>query len=302
MDSLDSIARQNPSPAQAREVILLDGGEAPRELLDSLQIRYPWLAVRSIPAGTDYGDQKALAVSMGSGEIIVFADSDCLYEAHWVASFLETFAARADVQVLAGETAVSIAGPFTLAMALVFFFPRFSYQTDVAPARGFYGNNVAFRRDLFSVCPFPSGLPIYRGQNVVFSRLLRKAGVAIWRQPRARSEHSPPEGVRTAVMRFFLTGSDTPRLARLLPAETDAPFQGDYEPYDREGGRIRKVIERVRAIARQQPAQLLLLPLALPIAALCIVSFFAGLAVERLRPARMHEIDRKPARGAAATS
>jgi len=284
MASLDSIASQNPSPALAREVILLDGGEAPRELLDNLQIRYPWLSVHRVPAGTDYGDQKALAVSLGSGQIIVFADSDCLYEPGWLTSFLEGFATRADVKVLAGETAVAIAGPFTLAMALVFFFPRFSYQAEIAPARGFYGNNVAFRRDLFSVCPFPSGLPIYRGQNVIYSRMLRRAGVPIWRQPGARSVHSPPEGVRAAILRFFLTGRDTPRLARLLPTGADAPFQGDYEPYDRQGGRVRKVLERVRNIRRQQPLRLLLLPLAFPIAASCVASFFAGVAAERLRP------------------
>ena len=300
--SLDSIASQDPSPAQAREVILLDCGEAPRELLDNLQTRYPWLVVQRVSAGTDYGDQKALAVSQGSGEIVVFADSDCLYEPRWLAALLEAFAARSDVNVLAGETAVLIAGPFTLAMALVFFFPRFSYQADVAPARGFYGNNVAFRRDVFAVCPFPSGLPIYRGQNVIYSRILRRAGVPIWRQPHARSEHSPPEGVGSAILRFFLTGRDTPRLARLLPTEADAPFQGDYEPYGRQGGRIRKVLERLRAIGRQQPFSLLLLPLALPIAALCVASFFAGVAVERLRPARVYEVDRTPARGAAATS
>ena len=282
--SLDSLARQDPSPAQAREVILLDAGEAPRELLNSLRVRYPWLSLRGIAAGTDYGDQKALAVSLGSGEIIVFADSDCHYEPGCLASFLETFRARPDVQVLAGETAVAISGPFTLAMALVFFFPRFSCQSEIAPARGFYGNNVAFRRDVFPVCPFPSGLPIYRGQNVIYSRMLRRAGVSLWREPRARSVHSPPEGVWAAIRRFFLTGRDTPRLARLMPTAADAPFEGDYEPYDFPGGRVRKVLKRVRDIGRQQPLRLLLLPLAVPIAVSCVASFFAGVAAERLRP------------------
>lgn len=283
--SLDSIARQVPSPMLARGVVVLDSGEAPPALLEMLRERYPWISIERIPAGTDYGDQKAMAVSRVSGDILVFADSDCLYEPGWLASILETFATRPEIGVVAGETAVAITGPYTLAMALVFFFPRFSYETDVAPARGFYGNNVAFRRDVLLRCPFPAGLPIYRGQNVVYSRSLREAAIAIWRQPRARSVHSPPGGGAWSVLRrFFWTGRDTPRLVRLASPPPDAPFQGDFEPYDREGGRVRKVIGRVRAIARQQPRMLLLFPLALPIALACVAGFFLGVAVERVQP------------------
>jgi GT2 family glycosyltransferase len=298
--SLDSIASQVPSPALARGVVLLDSGEAPPALLETLRARYPWISIQRLPAGTDYGDQKSLAVSFASGEVLVFADSDCLYRPEWLASLLETFANRPDIEVLAGETAIAITGPFTLAMALVFFFPRFSYETEVAPARGFYGNNVAFRREVFLRCPFPSGLPIYRGQNVVYSRLLRSAGIAIWRQPRARSVHSPPEGVWSALRRFFWTGRDTPRLARLVPLPPEAPFQGDFEPYQREGGRARKVIERVRAISHQQPYMLLLLPLALPIAFACVAAFFVGVAVERVKPSKVRMEDLKSVHGLAA--
>jgi hypothetical protein len=283
--ALDSIACQVPSPTLARGVVVLDSGEAPPALLERLRVRYPWISTRRIPAGTDYGDQKSMAASCVSGEVLVFADSDCLYEPQWLASILETFATRPEIVVVAGETAVAITGPFTLAMALVFFFPRFSYETEVAPARGFYGNNVAFRRDVFLRCPFPSGLPIFRGQNVVYSRSLHAAGIAIWRQPRARSVHSPPEGGAWSVLRrFFWTGRDTPRLTRLASPRPDAPYQGDYEPYDREGGRVRKVIERLRAISRQQPQMLLLLPVALPIALACVAAFFLGVAVERVKP------------------
>jgi hypothetical protein len=282
--SLQSIANQIPSPALARAVVLLDSGEAPPVLLEIVQSRYPWISLQHIPAGMDYGDQKSIAMSFAAGEIVVFADSDCLYEPDWLASYLQTFATRPDVGVLAGETAVAITGPFTLALGLIFFFPRFSYDTKIAPARGFYGNNVAFRREVFSRCPFPSGLPINRGQNVLYSRSLRSAGISIWRQPRARSLHSPPEGMGAALHRLFLTGRDTPRLARLGSPPPDAPFQGDFEPYHRTGGRVRKVIERLRAISRQQPRMLLLLPIALPVALACVLAFFVGIAVERARP------------------
>src|SRR5688572_13374025 len=76
MASLDSIASQSPSPALAREVVILDSGEAPQPLLEAARARYPWIRVERIPAGTDYGNQKAMAVAFASGEVLIFADSD----------------------------------------------------------------------------------------------------------------------------------------------------------------------------------------------------------------------------------
>src|SRR5687768_5573728 len=85
--SLDSIASQVPSPATAREIVVLDSDDAPVALLETIRARYPWISTERIPAGTDYGDQKSLAASFASGEVLVFADSDCLYEPGWLASF-----------------------------------------------------------------------------------------------------------------------------------------------------------------------------------------------------------------------
>jgi glycosyltransferase involved in cell wall biosynthesis len=284
ISSLDTIARQTLAPATAREVVVLDSGEAPPGMLEALRARYPWIQLQRIAEGTDYGDQKAMSLSFVTGEVVVFADSDCLYEPSWLASMLEAFANHPEREAVAGETTVAITGPFTLAMGVVFFFPRFSYDTAVQPARGFYGNNVAIRRDLLQRVVFPSGLSMFRGQNVIYSRVLLEHGVQIWRQPRARALHSPPEGLRIALLRFYWTGRDSPRLTQVGPQNPEAPFQGDYEPYHRTGGRARKVIERVRAIARQQPLlALVCLPVALPIAAACVASFFCGAAEERLR-------------------
>jgi len=285
-ESLDSLESQSVSPALATDVVILDSGEAAPDLLQQLKRRYPWLRVESIPEDTDYGDQKSMAASFVSGDILVFADSDCVYRPGWLHAMVKPFADRPDLQLLAGETAVLIQGPFTLAMALVFFFPRFSFQSEIAPARGFYGNNVAMRRSLLQQHPFPAGLPIYRGQNVVFSRMLWEAGVPLWRQPLAQSVHSPPENFLTAIRRFFWTGRDTPRLRVVGPQPSAVPFQGDYEPYSGQGGgRLTKLALRLRDIARQQPGMLILwLPFALPIALSCVAAFFCGVLTERCAP------------------
>ncbi len=280
--SLASIAAQQPSPQKAREVVLIDSGDAPLGLFPPLLEKYPWLTLHSIEPGIDYGDQKSLTASLVSGEVVLLADSDCIYEPDWIGSVLSTFADHPEIGVIAGETTVRIEDPYTLAIALIFFFPRFSNQTEVAPARGFYGNNVAFRRQVLLDCPFPAGLSIFRGQNVIYSRMLYLAGIPIWRLPLSRSWHAPPDGFPAALARLFQTGRDTPRLARMDTPPPGAPYQGDYEPYDRTGGRVRKVVERVRAIWKQEPVQLLWLPLALPIAAACVGAFFLGSMTERM--------------------
>ena len=265
-------------------MVLIDSGAAPPELFAPFLEKYPWLRLHPIAPGVDYGDQKSLTASLVSGEVVLLADSDCVYQPGWIDSILRTFADRPEIGVIAGETTIAIEGPYTLGIALIYFFPRFSWETEPAQARGFFGNNVAFRRQVLLDCPFPSGLPIFRGQNVIYSRMLRAAGIPIWRLPLARCWHAPPDTFLKALARLFETGRDMPRLARLDSPPADAPYQGDFEPYDRTGGRVRKVVERFRSMWKQEPAQLLWLPLALPIAAACVGAFFLGLMTERMFP------------------
>ena len=280
--TLRSIAAQEPPPETAEEVVLLVDGTIDSQLMDELLARHPWLRTRRIEPGIGYGDQKALgAASMSaSSEILVFADADCQYEPGWLDATLSTFRDRPDVEAIAGETTIDVQGPYTLATALFFYFPRFSNETEPSRARGMYLNNAAFRRSLLSRIPFPEGLAVRRGQNVLYCRVLENAGVSIWRVPRARSLHSPPEGVRAAVKLLFWTGRDSWRFDALVPTPPGDPWSGDYEPYDRPAGRVGKIRRRFRDLARENRTSLAWLPLALPIACATMASFFAGRATE----------------------
>lgn len=278
--ALASIAAQTPSPAQADEVVLLEDGSLPPELLAEVSRQHPWLSLRRIPAGLSYGDHKAISTTAPRSEVVVVADPDCTYQPGWLGALLGTFAGDPGVGAVAGETTIAITGPFTLAAALFFFFPRFSGETIAAPARGFYLNNVAFRRDVVQRHPIPLGLPVRGGQNVLYSRMLDAAGVRLARQPRARALHAPPEDLWMAVRILFWTGRDTMRFDRLAPPRDR--WAGDYEPYGPPRGRVGKVLLRLRDVARQQPAMLAWLPVAAPILALVFGAFFAGRLVERL--------------------
>lgn len=281
--ALASIAEQDPSPDHAEQVVLLEDGGLPAELLAELRATHPWLTTRRIPAGLSYGDQKALSTETSTSDLVVVADPDCVYQPGWLAALLEAFTNDPSAGAVAGETTIEVTGPFTLAAALFYFFPRFSMETRVAPARGFYLNNVAFRREIVREHPIPLGLPVRGGQNVIYSRLLGAAGVAIRRQPRARAFHAPPEDLAMAIRILFWTGRDTARFHQLAPPHE--PFSGDYEPYGAPRSRLGKIFGRLRTLGRQEPARLAWLPIALPIAGLVWPSFFAGRLFERLAPA-----------------
>lgn len=277
--ALDSLAAQSLSPQSAEEVVLLEDGGLPEAVLGQLGAAYPWLRIQRISEDLTYGDQKALGVSSAKSDVIVFADPDCIYRPGWLHSIMEAFAENPEAGAVAGETTIPITGPFTLAAAFFFFFPRYSGEQKPGPARGFYFNNVAFSRTAFSQHPIDQGLPLRGGQNVIYARQLNAAGIPMVRQPLAQCEHAPPESLWMAMQILYWTGRDTARFDGLVAPHS--PYSGDYEPYTRPAGRLKKLLLRFQAIWRQQPAMLLWLPVAVPILVLVFGAFFAGRIVER---------------------
>jgi len=278
--ALESISNQNPSPQSADEVALLEDGNLPEAVLEELCREFSWLKTYRIPMDQTYGDQKALGANNLKSEVIVFADPDCIYRQGWLSSLLRAFVEYPEVGAVAGETTIQITGPFTLSAALFYFFPRFSGDRDPAPARGMYFNNVAIRRQTLATCPINLGLQLRGGQNVIYSRQLTTANIQILRQPLAQCEHAPPESVWMAMKILFWTGRDTARFDNIILAHI--PFAGDYEPYNYPGGRLTKLILRLKDISRNESSMLVWFPMAVPILCLVFGAFFAGRFIERL--------------------
>ncbi|WP_421657275.1 glycosyltransferase [Leptothermofonsia sp. ETS-13] len=284
--SLASLVNQDVSPSQANEVLLIDSGDTPPDLLEQLCDRYPWIKIHPAPAGTGYYKAKMLGAQVATGDIIVYCDSDCIYEPTWLRTILTTFTQGEPIQAVAGETTTRGIGPYGTAMALTYIFPQYTGETALTPSSQYFLNNVAFRRQFLLENPIPLELPLYRGNCVIHAYNLLKDGHTIWRQPKARATHAPPNGLSHFFWRFLLIGHDYYWQNRLLSKPDQEP--GNREKYrDPLGGlhgKMHVFLERLQRMVKNEPRHLLYLPLSIPIAAISVLLIFAGNKITALKP------------------
>lgn len=272
---LSTLDRQGEVLRRADGVFVADGGTVPAALLHELTSRYPWLTIVRADAGTSYNALKLAGALETQSDIVVFCDSDVQYEAGWLAALLQAFHERPDADVIAGETTTPVRGPYTLAFALSFNFPRFSGESRLAASTTYWANNVAARRTTLTRLPLPDEPTMFRGQNLLHAnRILAQAGV-ILRQPVARAWHSvlPPSEI---MQRYYTLGRDAAMIRAITTQESGRPHLGAMAP-DRSGtGVVGRLIDRLGQLKRSQPSALLWLPLALPALAIMGAAYLAG--------------------------
>ncbi|MFB2834766.1 glycosyltransferase family 2 protein [Floridanema evergladense] len=284
--SLDSIASQDLSPELAKEVLILESGDVPQEMMEQLTNKYPWLSMRRISADVDYYAAKMKGVSLTTGDVIVLADSDCIYQPNWLRNLLAPFA-EDNVNVVAGETTTSAEGVYGLAIALTYIFPRFSHSNNLEKTQYYFCNNVAFRRSFLAKYPIPVDLPIYRGNCVIHANSLMKQGETIWKQPNSRACHAAPNGGAHFFWRFLLYGYDALLIYRLKQTEKKTIFQPIVELFISFALGLYKVMvaaKRLIDVAIEQPRYLLNLPIAIFIALTSLLLYFVGLIISYFRP------------------
>lgn len=303
---LDALQAQTLSPLTAEDVILVETGDVPPDLLARICEEYPWVSTRRIDPDLEYYQAKMRGVALTSGEVIVLFDSDCLYNAEWLASLLAPFA-REDVQMVAGETSLKVTGSYELAMALTYIFPRYtrrdytdvSAATDIQPTGGYFCNNVAFRRSLLCDYPIPGNLPLYRGNCVIHAHQLAANEHTIWQQPKSRAFHAPPNGLSHFASRFLMLGYDALCVSRFAaePVARDpsaAVSKEDPAPLRplRDlavagmllANKVKTALQRTVLVLKEDVRYALYLPLALPIAAVSLALYTVGLGLAYFSP------------------
>ena len=304
---LDALQAQTLSPLQAEDVILVETGDVPPELLTRICEEYPWIVTRRIDPELEYYQAKMRGVELTTGEVIVLFDSDCLYNAEWLASLLAPFA-REDVQMVAGETSLKVTGPYDLAMALTYIFPRYTRRdykavdptADIQPTSGYFCNNVAFKRSLLADFPIPGNLPLYRGNCVIHAHQLAANQHTIWQQPKSRAFHAPPNGLSHFVSRFLMLGYDALCVSRFaanpIAQNPNAPVSSDEPAPLRPlrdfaiagmllANKVKTALQRTLLVLKEDLRYALYLPLAVPIVVVALALYVAGLALAYVSPA-----------------
>lgn len=294
--SIAILNHQIPSPELANEVFLIDSGNTPKTLLTQLQITYPWLTVKIAPEGTSYYESKMLGAQWSTGELVVYYDSDCIYDRHWLSSLLESFSSP-EIQVVSGETTTDGVGIYGTAMALCYIFPQYSNDVISAekplfPSSQYFLNNVAFRRSFLLENPIPTTLPLYRGNCVIHAQHLMESGYTIWRQPKARSLHAPPNGFKHFVTRFLLIGHDLYWQKKLIKKRSTIQLthqekilaQGSDDPSISDRSKLSIGLDRISKMINRDRRHAFFLPLCLPIVIIAVVLIVIGYQITLRRP------------------
>jgi len=288
---LDSLARQDLSATLAEEVLLIESGDIPPDVLEQLNVDYPWVSIHQVAPDTGYYEAKMEGARLATGEVVVFCDSDCKYEPGWLRSLLLPFCRGHDVDIVAGETSMTVTGPYSLAMLLTRSFPPFSHRTEPFETNGYAANNVAFRRNTLTRCPIRGELPIYRGNCTVHAAELRRMGHKIWKQPQARTIHpSPPKGLLGFFWRWLLSGHDMLLRYRLIGDMPSRPLRVKACRYDLTAvlrilydGSL-KPLRRLPAALREDHRRAVFLPIAAVVILASTFLFLSGLIVSWFNP------------------
>lgn len=289
--SVDALQSQTLSPLLANEVLMVETGDVPESVLATIRDRYPWIQTQRIDASLEYYQAKMAGIALTTGDVVVLCDSDCVYNNGWLAAMLQPYSQK-EVQLLAGETSMDIKGPYDLAMALVYIFPRYSQRASLTKSGGYFCNNVSFKRELLDRFPIPGELPMYRGNCVIHAHQLAQNDRYIWQQPAAQAMHAPPNGFSHFVSRFLMLGYDELCVSRFAARPTELSMDVPFRPV-RDfvvggallAGKLKNSLIRLVQILQEDVRYGLYLPLALPICLAAMALYTAGLVLAYVRPA-----------------
>lgn len=302
-DTLSSLQQQTCPITNAREILVLAAGHVTDETLNILRTDYPWLIVHRETNNLEYLESKQRGAQLVTGDIVVFADSDVVYETTWLESLLSGFALVPGATIVAGDTRIRGTSVYATAIQLMWMMHTQSIIHYSKMITHFDLNNFAIRRPVMLSAPLFTDLPLYRAHTVEMKKILLDQGYSAVRVPGTRGYHLPP-------------GSFVDYLCRLMVYGADAVAKAEYS-FHRDGTAVRtpswsrrlvripvflgwKIVvmtERVITLLREDWRRVGTILLALPVAILslcvagfgCVIALFSPQYMFRLVTAREHD-------------
>jgi|GEM_PF-2530816 hypothetical protein len=221
MACLESLEKQKRPITDAHSVLILDAGRVDPEKTKPLTERFPWVQFHLHAEPVHYYKAKMEGAKLTDADIVLFADSDMVYEPNWLGDMVEPFERDGSVKITCGSTRVRLTGPYTLMMSLFWMIRTQPNKPSMAPAGGMYGNNFAVRKGWFDQYPIPHALPLYRRHIAVYVQMLHESGIKITSQHTARGYHRPPDSLKEWTMRMLVLGHDMAMIAavQIIPGD-----------------------------------------------------------------------------------
>lgn len=165
--------------------------------------------VRVVPTrGLRYYSLKNEGGRQAKGDILVFVDSDCLPEDHWLRRLLEPFH-NSEVDIVTGNSYIDRDTFYAKTFAVGWYFPPRLPDGPLVTIREPFANTLAMRRPTFEQYPFPEETSLYMGQGITWHRTLATNRVPIFLNPSARVAHPPPVFLRSAIVNGYDTAQRT---------------------------------------------------------------------------------------------
>jgi glycosyltransferase involved in cell wall biosynthesis len=280
--SLDSLKNQTFPVEKSEGVFIISAGHVSEATLASLQAEYPWLKIHEEPRKLRYTQAKMLGAQLAKTEVVIFADSDVIYENTWLENILNVFLSAPGADVVAGDTCIKVYSIYRMAIQLAWMLNTDSGLEFPKPAKNFYLNNFSIRRSVMLATPFFEGLPLYRSSLSEWIKQLKYHGYSIMRAPKALGYHAPPGSLVDWWYRMLILGADTVAKAD-FHFTPDGTVSEKFSPLGRVRNlfllvffRLGKMFMRICLILRRRFAQLGYIILALPVAILSVLVMTLG--------------------------
>lgn len=237
-DTLDSLKAQNYPIANAREVLIIAAGHISPETFELIRTEYSWATIHRIDEKLEYIQSKKRGAEIVTGDVVIFADSDVVYEATWLENILYGFISAPGAAIVTGETRIRKWNTsfYAHAIQLVWMMNIVSGSKHPVFVQHFHLNNFAIKRDVFLSTPQYINLPIYRAHTVEMKKWLFDRGYAAVRVPHARGYHLPPGNLADWWWRMLVSGADA-----VVKADFDFNYDGTVTETFRPVKRILRV-------------------------------------------------------------
>ena len=158
-------------------------------------------------AGAEYYELKNRGAEEANCAVLLFLDSDVVPQPGWLENLWGTFR-DPGYRVVGGISFVETGSLWAKATALNWVFELPPDWTEIRPAKRFWANNVAFRRNIFTAHSYPRMEGASRGACEELAGELAAEGIPMHINGSVRVEHPAPAGLSGFFERAMAQGRD----------------------------------------------------------------------------------------------